>query len=119
MEWFRRKLKKCKHEYKYYNSSKTYSGWSALHFTQYHFVCTKCEEVVFISERDISETVEKLGEDYAKRRALGKTEKVDSDTFTLGRINNIGICYQSVGAKLAIDYYAKQGIPIKDLHLCK
>ena len=119
MTWLKKKLgkfKRCDHDYVYYNISKSYFSHSYLHTTQYHFICQKCEKTISITENDIGAVVGNLNDGYRKSRALNRTEMGTEGRFTLKRIDNISICYEGVGAKLAIEHYAKQGVDITVLY---
>ena len=104
----------CNHEFKYYNRSTYVKGWVVL--TKYHFICKKCEKTITITEEEIDSKVEYYKEQYARQKALGRDDEIKSTSFSLDRIDNIGICYGGRHVTLALKYYKQRGIDLWEIN---
>ena len=105
----------CKHTYKYYNTRVEHFLFSSYGYNVFQFVCTKCGDVVEVSQIDIDDAYSKYKAIYNKSCVLGK-EPIKSSELTITRHMDCNVCYSSPATTLLLEEYAERGIDLTQIN---
>ena len=99
--------------YKYYNTDEKYPNIFCMYKENYfQFVCTKCGDVIEISETEIENRIKQLKSEYNKQIALGGKEIKSSRLVIKKYISLFPICYESPVVTLLINECLEDGIDL-------